>query len=76
MYQIMEGDYVCLVLVHYALWDVHVPDPSIDAGGSRATSQLQILSNLMDRLNPDSEDNQTGLPCTVFDMIGGTGSGG
>ncbi|KIM27338.1 hypothetical protein M408DRAFT_24562, partial [Serendipita vermifera MAFF 305830] len=49
---------------------------SLDAGGSRGISQLVILDHLMYRLNHDTRSNPPERPCTVFDIIGGVGSGG
>ncbi|KIM24489.1 hypothetical protein M408DRAFT_75716, partial [Serendipita vermifera MAFF 305830] len=49
---------------------------SPDSGGPRGVSQLTILARLMHRLNYDSRDDQIIRPCDVFDMIGGTGTGG
>ncbi|KIM19923.1 hypothetical protein M408DRAFT_30808 [Serendipita vermifera MAFF 305830] len=49
---------------------------SFDAGGTRAISQLRILAHVMNRLNPGSSNPRDKHPCVVFDMIGGTGSGG
>ncbi|KIM19800.1 hypothetical protein M408DRAFT_30919, partial [Serendipita vermifera MAFF 305830] len=48
----------------------------IDAGGSRGASQLTILTHLMHQLNHDIRSDPPERPCTVFDMIGGVGSGG
>ena len=45
-----------------------------DAGGPRAVSQLRILSKLMDRLTEGSFHPIR--PCSVFDIIGGTGTAG
>jgi hypothetical protein len=47
-----------------------------DAGGARAVSQLKILAELMHRLNFETAEDQKLLPFDVFDMIGGSGSGG
>jgi hypothetical protein len=51
---------------------------SIDAGGSRAVSQLLILKGLMDKLSEDVGGTQGPLmrPFDVFDLIGGVGTGG
>src|SRR5688572_23241639 len=48
-----------------------------DGGGVRGLSSLYILRNLMDKLQ-DLDPNATELPkpCDVFDMIGGTSTGG
>ena len=48
----------------------------VDAGGPRGISQLKILEQMMNLRNVGVEDDQKKRPCTVFDMIGGVGSGG
>ena len=51
----------------------------IDGGGVRAFSQLEIMENIMHRLNWDEESNEPiegKLPCDYFDLIGGSGTGG
>ncbi|KAK1948759.1 phospholipase, patatin family protein, partial [Colletotrichum sublineola] len=51
---------------------------SLDGGGVRGLSTLFILKGIMDRLN--HERKRTKLPsvkpCGIFDMIGGTSTGG
>ncbi|CAN9251458.1 unnamed protein product [Alternaria alternata] len=51
---------------------------SLDGGGVRGLSALYILKGLMTRLN--NERDKAGLPrvkpCEVFDLIGGTSTGG
>jgi patatin-like phospholipase/acyl hydrolase len=51
---------------------------SLDGGGVRGLSTLYILKSIMDRLN--SERKKSDLPpvkpCEVFDLIGGTSTGG
>lgn len=53
---------------------------SIDGGGVRGLASLYILKSVMDRLNTarrDSEIDSSRLkPCDVFDLIGGTSTGG
>ncbi|KIM20775.1 hypothetical protein M408DRAFT_30102, partial [Serendipita vermifera MAFF 305830] len=52
---------------------------SLDAGGPRAISQLEILKYIMDRLAKDTDNDGSQTikrPCEVFAMIGGTGTGG
>lgn len=49
---------------------------SLDAGGTRAISQLTILAQMMHQLNYNTKDDSLDRPCTAFDMIGGVGSGG
>lgn len=45
---------------------------SLDGGGFRGLSSLFILLELMESLDPDDPPK----PCDVFDMIGGTSTGG
>ena len=45
---------------------------SLDGGGVRGLSTLQILKRLMESINPDNPPK----PCEYFDMIGGTSTGG
>lgn len=51
---------------------------SLDGGGVRGLSTLYILKNIMDRLNYErKKDNLPAVkPCEVFDLIGGTSTGG
>ncbi|KIM21662.1 hypothetical protein M408DRAFT_29367 [Serendipita vermifera MAFF 305830] len=52
---------------------------SLDAGGPRGISQLEILRNIMDKLADDEDDCPHPIikrPCEVFTVIGGTGTGG
>ncbi|KAI1318349.1 acyl transferase/acyl hydrolase/lysophospholipase [Xylariaceae sp. FL0255] len=51
----------------------------IDGGGIRGLSSLYILKSLMERINEQRETMNllpTNKPCLIFDMIGGTGTGG
>jgi len=45
---------------------------SLDGGGVRGLSSLQILKRLMESINPEDPPK----PCDYFDMIGGTSTGG
>lgn len=51
---------------------------SLDGGGVRGLSALYILKGVMDQLN--IERRRTGRaaakPCEIFDLIGGTSTGG
>lgn len=51
---------------------------SLDGGGVRGLATLRVLQSIMTRLNNDRED--AGLlprkPCEIFDLIGGTSTGG
>lgn len=51
---------------------------SLDGGGVRGLSTLHVLKVIMDQLNHERASG--GLdrvkPCDVFDMIGGTSTGG
>jgi patatin-like phospholipase/acyl hydrolase len=51
---------------------------SLDGGGVRGLSTLYILKNIMDRLNNERKKSNLHLvkPCEVFDLIGGTSTGG
>jgi patatin-like phospholipase/acyl hydrolase len=52
---------------------------SLDGGGVRGLSTLYILKSIMDRLNLERNmaDNLPPVkPCEVFDLIGGTSTGG
>jgi patatin-like phospholipase/acyl hydrolase len=51
---------------------------SLDGGGVRGLSTLYILKSIMDRLNHErKKDNLLpAKPCEVFDLIGGTSTGG
>jgi patatin-like phospholipase/acyl hydrolase len=51
---------------------------SLDGGGVRGLSTLYILKGLMKRLNHERLDANLPAvkPCEVFDLIGGTSTGG
>ncbi|KAE8385569.1 hypothetical protein BDV23DRAFT_16028 [Aspergillus alliaceus] len=49
---------------------------SLDGGGVRGLSTLYILKHLMNRLNQERPDRGPLKPCEVFDLIGGTSTGG
>lgn len=52
---------------------------SLDGGGVRGLSSLYILKSIMDRLNharKEAENLPPVKPCEVFDLIGGTSTGG
>ena len=51
---------------------------SFDGGGVRGLSSLHILKRIMDEINRLREERglPTRLPFEVFDMIGGTSTGG
>lgn len=51
---------------------------SLDGGGVRGLSMLYILKSIMDRLNHErkKEDLPPAKPCEMFDLIGGTSTGG
>ncbi|KIM27399.1 hypothetical protein M408DRAFT_169603 [Serendipita vermifera MAFF 305830] len=52
---------------------------SFDGGGIRALSQVEIMNNIMYRLNWDDEEDESErptLPCEHFDLMGGSGTGG
>lgn len=52
---------------------------SLDGGGVRGLSTLYILKSIMDRLNHERKTTASlppVKPCEVFDLIGGTSTGG
>ena len=52
---------------------------SLDGGGVRGLSSLYILKSVMDRLNHARKKGGNlppVKPCEVFDLIGGTSTGG
>lgn len=49
---------------------------SLDGGGVRGFSTLLILREVMAQLNRERGDSQHLKPCDVFDLIGGTSTGG
>lgn len=49
---------------------------SLDGGGVRGLSSLCILRDIMVQLNAERSDGDHLKPCNVFDLIGGTSTGG
>lgn len=51
---------------------------SLDGGGVRGLSTLYILRALMQRLNDERREAKLDRvkPCEIFDLIGGTSTGG
>ena len=49
---------------------------SLDGGGVRGLSSLYALKAIMDRLNGEAAASDRKKPCDVFDLIGGTSTGG
>lgn len=51
---------------------------SLDGGGVRGLSTLYILKGLMVRLNQERQKSNLPplKPCEIFDLIGGTSTGG
>ena len=52
---------------------------SLDGGGVRGLSTLYVLKSIMDRLNYERKETAKlppVKPCEVFDLIGGTSTGG
>jgi patatin-like phospholipase/acyl hydrolase len=45
---------------------------ALDGGGVRGLSELIILQQLMERIDPENPPK----PCDYFDMIGGIGTSG
>ena len=48
---------------------------SLDGGGIRGLSSLQILKKLMLNIKTKNKLLDTPKPCDIFDMIGGTSTG-
>jgi patatin-like phospholipase/acyl hydrolase len=51
---------------------------SLDGGGVRGLSTLYILKGIMARLNHERQaaDSPPAKPCEIFDLMGGTSTGG
>ncbi|KAI9892414.1 MAG: hypothetical protein M1814_001371 [Vezdaea aestivalis] len=49
---------------------------SLDGGGVRGVSTLQVLKHLMETIAFDAQLDFTPKPCEYFDLIGGTSTGG
>lgn len=49
---------------------------SLDGGGVRGLSTLFILRDVMNHLNRERGEGRHVKPCEVFDLIGGTSTGG
>ena len=49
---------------------------SLDGGGVRGLSSLLILRDVMMQLSAERESSELIKPCDVFDLIGGTSTGG
>ena len=47
-----------------------------DGGGVRGLSSIRILKNIMSRINAKRTPDNALQPWQVFDMIGGTSTGG
>lgn len=47
-----------------------IADFAPDGGGVRGLSSLMLLKAVMDRISPNKK------PCQIFDMVGGTSTGG
>ena len=76
LYLLEEKDYVSSVSVSHLSPISRLSHHWTDVGGARAISQLEILAKLMTKLNSESPNEETKCPCDVFNMIGGTGTGG
>lgn len=48
----------------------------IDGGGVRGLSSIMILKHIMQGVNEQRGPDDQLEPCEVFDMIGGTSTGG
>jgi hypothetical protein len=69
-------DYVCLASVRDMNPTFFLLICPADAGGPLAKSQLAILVELMCRLNDGTNGDDGSYPCSIFDVIGGVGTGG
>ena len=49
---------------------------ALDGGGVRGLSSLVILREIMEEVQRRAKMNETPHPCTYFDLIGGTSTGG
>ena len=49
---------------------------SLDGGGIRGLSSLQVLKQLMERIGSEAGVESAPKPYEVFDIIGGTSTGG
>jgi patatin-like phospholipase/acyl hydrolase len=49
---------------------------SLDGGGVRGLSSLQVLKELMEKIGDEASVESPPKPCEIFDMIGGTSTGG
>lgn len=49
---------------------------SLDGGGVRGLSSLLMLRDVMMQLSAEQESSELIKPCDVFDLIGGTSTGG
>ena len=48
----------------------------VDGGGIRGISSLLILQTIMENIREARNLNQVPRPCEIFDVIGGTSTGG
>ncbi|KIM24546.1 hypothetical protein M408DRAFT_317551 [Serendipita vermifera MAFF 305830] len=72
-----QGNGLCLLsLGKLAVYWSSSFDTILDAGGSRGISQLKILAELKFRLVQEVRGDLLSRPHSIFDMIGGSGSGG
>ena len=68
------GTTPCISGTHYCLLTLQ-----LDGGGKRSFSQLEIMRDIMHRLQCDEYPNDPDkvvLPCERFDLIGGSDIGG
>ncbi|KZT31095.1 FabD/lysophospholipase-like protein, partial [Sistotremastrum suecicum HHB10207 ss-3] len=49
---------------------------TLDGGGIRGYSELLMLEAIMERIKEQKGMETTPLPCSYFDVIGGTSTGG
>lgn len=66
----------CLALVFVTMPGRRLNLLSLDGGGIRGLSSLQILKKLLERVGQEQGFTEAPKPCDFFDMIGGTSTGG
>lgn len=73
---VMGMDYVCSLSVSFVVFDIFITSDRLDRVGSRGISKLVILAEMMHQIRFGTNDDKLDRPFSVFNMIGGVGSGG
>jgi patatin-like phospholipase/acyl hydrolase len=60
----------------YNSWKIRTDNLVTDGGGVRGLSTILILKHIMRGINEFRSVNDKLEPCEVFDMMGGTSTGG